>query len=48
MDDPLVAEYVNRLGQNLARSSDALVPFTVKVIDSDEVNAFACLEGSCS
>jgi predicted Zn-dependent protease len=40
-DDPIVAEYVNRLGQNLARNSDAKVPFTVKVIDSNEVNAFA-------
>jgi predicted Zn-dependent protease len=39
--DPEVAEYVNRLGQNLARNSDAIVPFTVKVIDSEEVNAFA-------
>jgi predicted Zn-dependent protease len=41
IDDPEVAEYVNRLGQNLARNSDAIVPFTVKVIDSEEVNAFA-------
>jgi predicted Zn-dependent protease len=40
-DDPVVTEYVNRLGQNLARNSDARVPFTIKVIDSDEVNAFA-------
>lgn len=39
--DPMVAEYVNRLGQNLARSSDAVVPISVKVIDSDEANAFA-------
>jgi beta-barrel assembly-enhancing protease len=41
VDDPLVAEYVNRLGQNLVRNSDAKVPFTIKVIDSEEVNAFA-------
>ena len=41
VDDPVVAEYVNRLGQNLVRNSDAQVPFTIKVIDSDEVNAFA-------
>jgi predicted Zn-dependent protease len=41
VDDPVVAEYVNRLGQNLVRNSDAKVPFTIKVIDSDEVNAFA-------
>jgi len=39
--DPLVAEYVNRIGQNLVRNSDAKVPFTIKVIDSDEINAFA-------
>jgi predicted Zn-dependent protease len=41
VDDPIVTEYVNRLGQNLVRNSDARVPFTIKVIDSDEVNAFA-------
>jgi predicted Zn-dependent protease len=41
IDDPVVTEYVNRLGQNLVRNSDARVPFTIKVIDSDEVNAFA-------
>ena len=39
--DPLVTEYVNRLGQNLIRNSDAKVPFTIKVIDSEEINAFA-------
>jgi predicted Zn-dependent protease len=39
--DPVVTEYVNRLGQNLVRNSDAKVPFTIKVIDSDVVNAFA-------
>jgi Zn-dependent protease with chaperone function len=41
VDDPVVAEYVNRVGQNLVRNSDAKVPFTIKVIDSDVVNAFA-------
>lgn len=41
VDDPVVVEYVNRVGQNLVRNSDARVPFTIKVIDSDEVNAFA-------
>lgn len=40
IDDPIVAEYVNRLGQNLVRNSDAKVPFTIKVISTDEVNAF--------
>ena len=41
VDDPIVNEYVNRVGQNLVRNSDARVPFTIKVIDSDVVNAFA-------
>jgi predicted Zn-dependent protease len=41
VDDPVVVEYVNRVGQNLVRNSDAQVPFTIKVIDSDQVNAFA-------
>ncbi len=41
VDDPVIAEYVNRLGQNLVRNSDAKVPFTIKVVDSEEVNAFA-------
>jgi predicted Zn-dependent protease len=39
--DPVVNEYVNRIGQNLVRNSDAKVPFTIKVIDTDEVNAMA-------
>src|SRR5271167_1047548 len=39
--DPIVTEYVNRIGQNLVRNSDARVPFTIKVIDSDDLNAFA-------
>jgi predicted Zn-dependent protease len=41
INDPMIAEYVNRVGQNLVRNSDAKVPFTNKVIDSEEVNAFA-------
>src|ERR1017187_7502705 len=41
IDDPIIAEYVNRIGQNLVRNSDAKVPFTIKVLDSEEVNAFA-------
>src|SRR5690348_14229660 len=41
INDPVVTEYVNRIGQNLVRNSDAKVPFTIKVIDSDQVNAFA-------
>jgi predicted Zn-dependent protease len=39
--DPVITEYVNRIGQNLVKNSDAKVPFTIKVIDSDEVNAMA-------
>jgi predicted Zn-dependent protease len=39
--DPVITEYVNRIGQNLVRNSDAKVPFTIKVIDSDDINAFA-------
>jgi predicted Zn-dependent protease len=39
--DPIVTEYVNRIGQNLVRNSDARVPFTIKVLDNEEVNAFA-------
>jgi len=41
IDDPTIAEYVNRVGQNLVRNSDAKVPFTIKVIDTEDVNAFA-------
>ncbi|HYL14081.1 MAG TPA: M48 family metallopeptidase [Terriglobales bacterium] len=39
--DPVIAEYVNRLGQRIVQNSDAQVPFTIKVIESDEINAFA-------
>lgn len=41
VDDPIVTEYINRVGQNIVNHSDAKVPFTIKVVDSDEVNAFA-------
>src|SRR5262252_8798913 len=41
VSDPVVTEYINRVGQNLVRNSDAQVPFTIKVIDSDVVNAMA-------
>jgi predicted Zn-dependent protease len=41
IQDPVINEYVNRVGQNLVRNSDAKVPFTIKVVDSDDVNAFA-------
>src|SRR3954465_14708532 len=39
--DPVITEYVNRIGQNLVRNSDAQVPFIIKVMDTDDVNAFA-------
>src|SRR5262245_2464208 len=41
IEDPTINEYVNRVGQNLVRNSDAKVPFTIKVVESDEINAFA-------
>jgi predicted Zn-dependent protease len=39
--DPVIVEYVNRVGQNIVKNSDAKVPFTIKVLDSDEINAMA-------
>ncbi|HZQ22364.1 MAG TPA: M48 family metallopeptidase [Terriglobales bacterium] len=41
VQDPVVTEYVNRIGQNIVRNSDSQVPFTIKVVDSDDINAFA-------
>jgi beta-barrel assembly-enhancing protease len=41
VDDPVIAEYINRVGQNLVRNSDAKVPFSIKVLEDDELNAFA-------
>ncbi len=41
VNDPVITEYVNRIGQTIVRNSDAKVPFTIKVIDDDQVNAFA-------
>jgi len=41
LDDPSINQYIDRIGQNLVRNSDAKVPFTIKVLDSDEVNAFS-------
>ncbi len=41
VEDPKITEYINRVGQNIVLNSDAKIPFTIKVIDSDEVNAFA-------
>ena len=41
IDDPVITEYINRVGQNVVLHSDAKIPFTIKVVDSDEVNAFA-------
>ena len=39
--DPVVVEYVNRVGQNIVKNSDCKVPFTIKIIDSDVINAMA-------
>lgn len=41
VDDPVISEYVNRLGQNLVRNSDVKVPVTIKVLDAEEINAMA-------
>jgi predicted Zn-dependent protease len=41
VDDPVIAEYVNRVGQNLVRNSDTKIPVSIKVLDSEEINAFA-------
>ena len=41
VDDPIIVEYINRVGQNLVLHSDSKVPFTIKVMDADEINAFA-------
>src|SRR5262245_34864656 len=41
VNDPVIAEYVNRVGQNIVRNSDAQVPFTIKVVEDESVNAFA-------
>lgn len=38
--DPIVAEYINRLGQNLTRNSDSVFPMTFRLLESDEINAF--------
>lgn len=41
VEDPVITEYIDRIGQNIVKNSDAKVPFHIKVVDSDEVNAFA-------
>ena len=41
IDDPVISDYVNRVGQDIVKHSDAKVPFHIKVVDTDEVNAFA-------
>ena len=41
VDDPITLEFVNRVAQNLVLNSDAKVPFTIKVVDANDVNAFA-------
>ena len=45
VDDPAVNEYINRIGQNLVHNSDVKIPVTIKVVDSDEVNAFSVIGG---
>ncbi len=41
IDDPVINEYVNRVGQNIVRNSDAQVPFSFRIIEDDSINAFA-------
>lgn len=41
VEDPIITEYINRVGQNIVLHSDAKIPFTIRVVDTDEVNAFA-------
>src|SRR5205823_890577 len=41
LNDPIITEYINRMGQVLVRNSDARVPFTIKVLDDDQINAMA-------
>src|SRR5947207_15754346 len=41
VDDPIIGEYVNRLGQNLVRNSDATIPFTFQIVEGDQLKAFA-------
>ena len=41
IEDPVIAQYIDRVGQNVVKHSDAKVPFHIKVVDTDEVNAFA-------
>jgi beta-barrel assembly-enhancing protease len=41
VEDPVINDYVDRIGQNIVKHSDAKVPFHIKVVDTDEVNAFA-------
>jgi predicted Zn-dependent protease len=39
--DGVITEYVNRLGQRIVRNSDARIPFNFKVLESNEISAFA-------
>ena len=48
IDDPIVSEYVNRVGQNIVRNSDAKVPFTIKVVEDESINASRCRAASSS
>jgi predicted Zn-dependent protease len=46
VSDPIITEYVNRVGQNIVLHSDSKIPFTIKVVDSPDVNAFALPGGN--
>jgi predicted Zn-dependent protease len=41
LEVPAITEYVDRVGQSIARNSDLRIPVTIKVMDSPEINATA-------
>ena len=41
LDDPVVTEYVDRIGQRIVQNADSKFPFTIKVLQTEEVNAAA-------
>src|ERR1700727_1560486 len=47
VNDPVISEFVNRLGQNLVRNSDSKIPVTIKVIRDDSPNALSIPGGYC-
>lgn len=40
LEDPIINEYLDRLVQNLARHSDVAFPVSIKIIESEQANAF--------